>query len=155
MVSANPAGTTVSPTGRIVVGVDGSQAGERALEFALQSAELSGATITCVLVWTLEVEDGVVVTQRSGDHWAAVEQRYDALGHRVVDPIARRHPDIKVDIVVRHGSPAKALLEVASELEADLLVVGSRGRGGFRGLLLGSVSRRVVEHANRAVAVVR
>lgn len=149
-----PAGTTIFTSRRIVVGVDGSQAGERAVEFALQTAELCGAAVTCVLVWHVEVEKGVVVTERSSERWSAVEARYNALGHRVVDPVARRHPGVEVDIVVVHGSPAKAILQAAADLEADLVVVGSRGRGGFLGLLLGSVSRRVVEQANRAVAVV-
>ena len=55
---------------------------------------------------------------------------------------------------MRHGGPETAVLEAADELDADLVVVGSRGLGGFRGLLLGSVSRRVVERAHRVVVVV-
>jgi nucleotide-binding universal stress UspA family protein len=61
---------------------------------------------------------------------------------------------VEVSITVRHGAPAKAILEAGADLNAGLVVVGSRGRGGFRGLLLGSVSRRIVEHAGRVVAIV-
>ena len=126
----------------------------RAVEFAFQAAQLCGAAVTAVLVWHVEVEGGVVVTERSSERWAAVEKRYEALGHRVIDPAVARHPGVDVEIRVLHGSPAKVLLEAGVDLRAELVVVGSRGRGGFRGLLLGSVSRRVVEQANCAVAVV-
>ena len=102
----------------------------------------------------VEVHEGVVVTERSSERWAAVEERYAALGHRTVDPVAARHPGVDVDVMVRHGSPARAVVEAAAELEVDLVVVGSRGLGGFKGLLLGSVCRRVVEHAGRVVVVV-
>ena len=107
-----------------------------------------------MLAWNLEIHEGVVVTERSSERWAAVEERYSSLGHRTVDPAAARHPGVSVDILVRHGPVARAVVEVAAELDADLVVVGRRGSGGFRGLLLGSVSRRVVEHAGRVVLVV-
>ena len=100
------------------------------------------------------MHEGVVVTERSSERWAAVEQRYTDLGHRTLDPAAVRHPGVTADVVVRHGSPARAVVEAAAELDVDLVVVGRRGLGGFRGLLLGSVSRRVVEHAGRVVIVV-
>ena len=150
-----PTGTKVLTPRRIVVGVDGSDASARAVELALQTAEACGAAVTCVLAWNLEVDDGVVVTEPSSKRWSAVEQRYSQLGHATVAPVVAQHPGVDVDIVVRHGSPARALVEAAADLEADLLAVGSRGRGGFTGLLLGSVSRRVVEQANRVVAIVR
>ncbi len=153
-----PTGTKVLTPRRIVVGVvgvDGSDASARAVELALQTAEACGAAVTCVLAWNLEVDDGVVVTEPSSKRWSAVEQRYSQLGHRTVAPLVAHHPGVDVDIVVRQGPPAKALVEAAADLEADLLVVGSRGRGGFTGLLLGSVSRRVLEQANRVVAIVR
>lgn len=150
-----PTGTTITTPQRIVVGIDGSHASGRAVEFALVTAKACGAAVTCVLAWHLEIEEGVVVTEPSSQHWAAVEERYVELGRRVAAPVTARHPGIEVDIAVHHGAPAKALMEAATDLDADLLVVGSRGRGGFRGLLLGSVSRRVVEQADRVVAVVR
>jgi nucleotide-binding universal stress UspA family protein len=149
-----PAGTTVVTPQRIVVGVDGSAGGGRAVEFSLRTAEASGAALTCVLVWNMEVEEGVVVTERSNARCSVVERRYLAFAHDAVDPLAAHHPGVDVSIAVHHGSPAKAVVEAAADLNADLVVVGSRGRGGFRGLLLGSVSRRVVEHAHSVVAVV-
>ena len=153
-VAVVPADTVVGPPRRILVAVDGSEASGRAVELAFTIAETSGASVTCVLGWHVEVHDGVVVTERSSERWAAVEQRYAVVGHRTVDPVAARYPGVEVDIVVRHGSPARAIVEAAVELDVDLVVVGRRGLGGFRGLLLGSVSRKVVEHAGRVVLVV-
>ena len=153
-VAVVPSDAVVVPPRRILVAVDGSEASTRAVETALAVAEASGGAVTCVLAWNLEIHEGVVVTERSSERWAAVEQRYSSLGHRAVDPAAARHPGVSVDILVRHGSAARAVVEVAAELDADLVVVGRRGSGGFRGLLLGSVSRRVVEHAGRVVLVV-
>lgn len=149
-----PAGASVLTPQRIVVGVDGSEGSGRAVAFALSTAEACGAALTCVVVWTLEVEDGVVVTERSSPLWPAVERRYEELGHHTVDRLAAWYPTVEVSITVRHGPPAKAILEAGADLNAGLVVVGSRGRGGFRGLLLGSVSRRIVEHAGRVVAIV-
>jgi len=152
-VAVVPAGTVVAAPERVLVALDGSEASGRAAELAFTAAQASGAAVTCVLAWSLEVDGGVVVTERSSSRWEAVEARYTDLGHRVADPAAARHPGVAVDVVVRHGSPARVVVELAAELDADLVVVGGRGLGGFRGLLLGSVSRRVVEHANRVVLV--
>lgn len=149
-----PGDTLVAPPRRILVAVDGSDASARSVELACTIAQASGADVTCVVGWNLEIHEGVVVTERSSERWAAVERRYAALGHSVVDPVAARYPGVDVDVVVRHGSPARAVVEAAAELDVDLVVVGSRGVGGFRGLLLGSVSRRVVEKAGRVVIVV-
>jgi len=152
-VAVVPSGTVVGPPRRVLVAVDGSETGDRAVELAFDIAEAASARVTCVLGWHLEVHEGVVVTEPSSHRWAAVEQRYSELGHEVVDPVAARHPGVDVDVVVRHGPPARVVVETAVDVDADLLVVGSRGQGGFRGLLLGSVSRRVVEHAGRVVLV--
>lgn len=150
-----PTGTDVGNLRRIVVGVDASERSDRAVEYALATAAASGAALTAVLVWNLEVEEGMVVTEPSSEHWSAVQRRYLEVGHVAVDPLAADYPGVDVTITVRHGSTAKALVQAVADLDADLLVVGSRGRGGFRGLLLGSVSRRVVEQAHGVVAVVR
>ena len=149
-----PGDTLVAEPRRILVAVDGSDASSRAVEMAFTIADATGATVTAVVGWNLEIHEGVVVTEHSSERWAAVERRYAAVGHGIVDPVSARHPGVEVDVVVRHGSPARAVVETAAELDVDLVVVGSRGLGGFRGLLLGSVSRRVVEHAGRVVMVV-
>ena len=150
-----PADTEVMPPRAIVVGVDGSERSGRAVALAAEMAAASGAALTAVIAWHLEVVDGVVVTEPGTPRWDAVEQRYAARAHQVVDPVAARHPGVTMDVRVVHGTAPVALHDVADELDADRVVVGSRGVGGFRGLLLGSVSRRVVEKAGRVVVVSR
>jgi nucleotide-binding universal stress UspA family protein len=152
-VAVVPLGRPVRSPRRVVVGVDGSTGSARAARLALSTADAAGGAVTCVVAWSVEVLDGVVVTEPGSEHWAEVEARYARLVHDTVDPIAANHPDVPVDVVVRHGSASRTVVEVAAEHEADLVVVGSRGRGGFAGLLLGSVSRGVVERAGTVVAV--
>ncbi len=152
-VAVVPAGRPVTPPRSIVVGVDGSPESALAAATALDIAERTGGTVTCVVGWTVEVVDGVVVTEPGTPAWDTVEERYQALVHEVVDPLVRLHPDVVVDVLVRAEGAARSVLDTATERDADLVVVGRRGRGGFAGLLLGSVSRRVVEHAGTVVAV--
>jgi nucleotide-binding universal stress UspA family protein len=153
-VAVVPADTDVTRPRRIVVAVDGSDVSRRAVELAFTTAEASGASLTCVLGWHLEVHEGIVVTEPGSDSWVEVEQRYAGLVHSVVDPVAARHPGVDVTVDIRHGLPSKVVVEAGAELGADVIIVGSRGHGGFAGLLLGSVSRRVVQHAGRVVVVV-
>ena len=150
-----PAETVVTSPRRIVVGVDGSETSLGAVEEALRIAkEAKGARVTCVLGWNLGGVGGAVITEPSTEPWTAVQRRLAVLGHQKVGPVAARYPGIRLDIVTRYGSPARAVLEAAAELAADLVVVGSRGLGGVRGLVLGSVSRQVVERAQHVVIVV-
>lgn len=153
-VAVVPQAHEVTAPHLVLVGVDGSSGSARAVELALATAAPVGGTIVCVIGWTVEVEGGVVVTEPGTDRWARVEERYARLVHETVDPLAARYPDVAVEVVVRSGGASRAVVEVAAERHADLVVVGSRGHGGFRGLLLGSVSRRVVERAGTVVAVV-
>ncbi|QKE83931.1 universal stress protein [Arthrobacter sp. NEB 688] len=139
---------------RVVVGADGSDAGARALAHAVDEAATVGGRVTAVTAWTVEVEDGVVVTEPGTVRWARVEERLRAAGHAALAAAAAAHPEVPVDVVVRNGPPARAVLDVAAEVGADLVVVGRRGRGGFAGLLMGSVSRTVVQRSSVPVAVV-
>jgi nucleotide-binding universal stress UspA family protein len=70
-----------------------------------------------------------------------------------VDRVRSDYPAVKVETAVVEGPPARVLVDLSAD--ADLLVVGSRGRGGFSGLLLGSVSQQCVDHAHCPVTVVR
>ncbi len=152
-VAVVPDGVTVEDPGQIVVGVDGSTGSEAAVEVAFATAAASGGRVTCVMGWTTEVTLGVVVVESWAQGVPEIEADCRALTHAVIDPVAARHPEVPVDVVVRHGAPAHVIVEVADEVGADLVVVGSRGHGGFVGLLLGSVSRRVVDRAGRVVVV--
>lgn len=150
-----PRGHTTRPLTQIVVGVDGSPDSAKAVAFALSIAEATGASLTCVIGWNIEFVDGVLVSDPDSPAWAATQTRFADVVHQIVDPLAAHHPDVHVAVDVRPVWPAYAVLEAADEVDADLVVVGSRGLGGFLGLLLGSVGKRVLEHANRPVAIVR
>ncbi len=141
--------------GRIVVGLDGSRGSIAAFDWAVAEARLRGATIDAVLVyryadasWSFAGE-GVVLPMRSFEE---VEADAEAALQSHLAEVANHAEGVEVDHHVIEGSPARALLEHAEG--ADLLVVGSRGHGGFTGLLLGSVSHQVVHHAPCPVVVV-
>ncbi|GGL31558.1 universal stress protein [Phycicoccus endophyticus] len=139
---------------RVVVGADGSDAGARAVAHAVAEAASVGGRVSAVTAWTVEVEDGVVVTEPGTERWSRVEGRLLESVREALAGAREAHPEVPVEVVVRHGKPATALLDVAREQGADLVVVGRRGRGGFAGLLMGSVSRTVVQRSTVPVAVV-
>lgn len=139
-------------TPRIVVGVDGSPGGRAALRWALAEAERRCATVDAVHAWGPAVyvaAPTVAMIPDRSELAAAAKQLLD----RVVSGEAAAHRHVLVNQIVAEGAAARTLLDAAAG--ADLLVVGSRGRGGFAGLLLGSVSQQCVHHAPCPVVVVR
>ncbi len=139
---------------RIVVGVDGSSAAKAALAWAVGQAELTGASVEAVIAWHYPVMVGGVPfapmsaleTADFGDFAATV------LSDAIAETVAADTP-VKVSSTVRPGDAAQVLLDAANG--ADLLVVGSRGHGGFTEALLGSVSQACVHHARCPVVIVR
>ncbi|WP_369131820.1 universal stress protein [Modestobacter sp. I12A-02662] len=127
-------------TGRIVVGVDGSHESQRALRWAARQARLSGSAVHAVGAWRVPLGSGLTV--RPEADWAGHTSH--TLAAAVAGALGEEDATGVVQEVVE-GHPADALLSAATD--ADLLVVGSRGRGAFAGLLLGSVSRHVAAHA--------
>ena len=136
---------------RIVVGVDGSAAAGRALEFAIEEARLRHAELQVVHVWHYPL---VASTGYAPPVEAEVYTALEQAGHELVDDAVAEAQSAGVEAAgtVVEGPVAEALVEAAEE--ADLLVVGSRGRGGFAGLLLGSVSQQCAHHARCAVTIV-
>lgn len=139
---------------RVVVGADGSEGSARAVAHAVAEAATVGGAVTVVTAWTVEVDEGIVVTE-PGPRSERVEQRLRESTLAARKHARAEHPDVPIEVVVRQGRAADSLLAVAAEKDADLVVVGSRGRGGFAGLLLGSVSRTVVQQAKCPVSIVR
>ena len=134
----------------IVVGVDGSQHSIDALRWAKDEAGLREARVVAVFAWHLPH----VSTVHEAVHVLDVDFEQQArkfLETTVEDALS--HADVEVEQVVTEGPAAPALIAAAEG--ADLLVVGSRGHGGFKGLLLGSVSQQVAQHAPCPVVVVR
>jgi nucleotide-binding universal stress UspA family protein len=139
--------------GRIVVGVDGSQESLAALRWAGEEARIRGATIVAVTAWentnvtSMAMPGGLLPPDLSAElRGGAEEMQQKAVTEAGLDPAA-------VETAVVEGGAAWVLLEAARG--ADLLVVGSRGIGGFKELVLGSVSQQVAHHAGCPVVIVR
>lgn len=136
--------------GSIVVGVDGSEQSRNALRWAVDEARLRGASLLVVHAWWAYPDlSGTPV----GPFGPEAENAAEPVERFVDDTFGG--PPAGVDLTVRavQGVTASAALLAAGET-AELLVVGARGAGGFTGLLLGSVSRQVVDHATCPVVVV-
>lgn len=139
--------------GPVVVGVDGSEASAAAIEFAFTEAAQRGVPLVAVHAWSdVAVEAALLTYPMSIDPAELEAEERARLEARVAD-CRRRHPAVVVEQVVVRDRPVRTLLEHAKA--AQLLVVGSRGRGGFTGMVLGSTSRALVMHAPCPVAVVR
>lgn len=135
-------------TFQIVVGVDGSPQSLNALQWAVTEARLRRGRVQAVTAWsypTMTDAAGLFVDYESFEQ-AARQVQAEAL-----ETVADEGIQLSTRIV--QGPPAAVLLEAATG--ADLLVVGSRGHGGFTGLLLGSVSNQVVHHASCPVLIIR
>lgn len=138
---------------RIVVGVDASEPSRRALRWARYLAQTTGDRIEAVLVTPV-----VPAYSWAGAYWGAVpaEPDPDATAEKVltstVDAVFGAERPQDLELTVLRGNAAEALIELSKT--ARMVVVGSRGHGGFTGLLLGSVSAAVAEHATCPVLVV-
>jgi nucleotide-binding universal stress UspA family protein len=139
----------------IVVGVDGSDSSRKALSWAYDEAAHHGASITAISSWH---PPAMPMTPPYGSlppEGYASQPKQEALHllERFVGALDVREPAVDVQTAVEEGNPAEVLIERSKE--ADLVVVGSRGHGGFKGMLLGSVSQHLVAHAECPVVVVR
>jgi nucleotide-binding universal stress UspA family protein len=144
-----------APTGGpVVVGVDGSPAGEEAIACAFDEASIRGVGLVAVHTWLELAADSAYA------HARRFRARFDAVDVHEQEILAQRlagwsekYPDVPVRRVVLRDRPVRCLLEQAAD--AQLLVVGSRGRVGSAGLLLGSTSQPLLHHATCPVMVVR
>lgn len=150
-----PEGVRTGPEGPVVIGLDGSPHSRAAAERGFQIASVRGTPIVAVLAWYIEVIDGVVVTTPGSEGWSTVVAGHRTLAESILEPLRKRHPDVGVEVRVERGKAAQTLVEQADETGAGLVVLGSRGRGGFAGMMLGSVSHRVLESAPCPVMIVR
>jgi nucleotide-binding universal stress UspA family protein len=139
---------------RIVVGVDGSLAAQQALAWAVRQAELTGASVEAVIAWHFPVVIGgmpypplAVLEEADFGRFAAI-----TLSDAISAAVPTDAP-VRISSTVREGNAAQVLLDAADG--ADLLVVGSRGHGGFAEALLGSVSQHCVHHAPCPVVIIR
>jgi nucleotide-binding universal stress UspA family protein len=133
---------------RIVVGVDGSRPSVLALRWAAFQASALGARLEAVTAWEYPASFG----------WASIPSDWDPVKdmekvlHDSVREAFGEQPPAGLKLQVREGGAARVLIEASQG--ATLLVVGSRGHGGFAGMLLGSVSANVAEHAPCPVLII-
>jgi nucleotide-binding universal stress UspA family protein len=141
-------------SGPIVVGHDGSDFADQALRWALALADRAHLPVIIVRAWTMRTAPKPK-TQEFG-YVPPASDFADAVRERLEDAtreLLAQHPDVEATLRVERGQPATVIVE-ASE-GASLLVVGPRGLGGFKGLMLGSVSEHAVGNASCPVVVVR
>ena len=138
----------------IVVGVDGSDGAAAALEFAAGEAAFRGARLRIVLAWQVPVAafGSEFAPPLDPATWDAVRERAEQVADDALGAVKKLQPSLEGEALAVQGQPADVLLEQGAD--AALIVVGRRGLGGFRSLLLGSVSQQVVQHARCPVVVV-
>jgi nucleotide-binding universal stress UspA family protein len=131
------------------VGIDGSEGSRRALRWSIEQARMAGAAVCAVIVWQRTFDYG---RQR---YWPADEEIAEGARKRLAATIAEvagQNPAVEIEPVVLEGDPGQTLCRRSSG--ADLLVVGSRGHGGFGRLALGSVSTKCAHHSRCPVVIV-
>ncbi len=139
-------------TQRVVVGVDGSGESKTALMFAADHASRTGAALTAIHAWKIS---SITPGELSGARRTVADEiaESERLLAESVAGLAEKYPDVQIERESIPVSPVRALTDASQN--AALLAVGSRGRGAFKGLLLGSVSQGLLHHAECPVAIVR
>jgi len=138
----------------VVVGVDGSPAAAMALAWAARYAAAMGATVRAVMAWHYPTAAGPApVGVAPAAVTSEVEQSRQEIMDKAIAATFGDPPTVPIERRVVYGHPAQVLIDESKD--ADLLVVGSRGHGGFTGMMLGSVSTHCVIHASCPVTVVR
>lgn len=135
--------------GRMVLGYDASPTAKLALDFALAEAEFRDAELVIVYAWT-EPDYGFGFSE-------SVIAEFEASGNTLLaEAVAvanSTHPKVRVKTALESGNPASRIIEKTED--ADLVIIGARGHGGFQALMLGSVSDQLVHHCPVPVVVVR
>lgn len=140
--------------GPVVVGVDGSEVSQKATHYAFAEAAARGAELIAVHTWMdMQVQASLAGLSAAQTEWAEVEKEQGALLTERLADFQAGYPDVPVKKVIARDRPVRALADAAAG--AQLLVVGSHGRGGFKGMLLGSTSRALLQNAPCPMMVVR
>ena len=134
---------------KLVVGVDGSDGSTKALDWAIAEAVRSPASLELVTAWMFPMALGYVFTRTPDE----VRQQVQQIADGSVSHVAAIAPDVSVRSVLCEAEAGPALVDQSSG--ADLLVVGSRGHGGLREMLLGSVGIYCARHSHCPIVIVR
>ena len=138
---------------KIMVPLDGSEEADKAFAFGLDMAEKYKATLLLVHVVDMNEKMSALdqVTMSGYVPAEILEEGYRLLGRYT----RQVPPSIPLDTVVRIGAPPQTLLSVWQENKADLIIMGSRGRGAVESIVMGSVSQYILHHVTAAVTIVR
>lgn len=149
----DPAAQPAIPAGSVVVGHDGSAEAQAALDQALDLAAALGAPVAVVRTWSIDTAPpGAVFHDGYAASFAEIGETVEERLRADTASRIRRHPELDVHLRSVLSQPAETLIALSHD--ARMLVVGSRGLGGFAGMVLGSVSERCVRHARCPIVVV-
>ena len=138
---------------KILVPVDGSEQSDKAVVFAMDLARHYNATICLLHVFKL-----TIIPEGLGEYVVSDRVQLRALGDRIIaaaEEELKGHGVERVEKAVVEGDPAESIIGYANDHDVDIIVIGSRGLGTFKGLLLGSVSNKVIHRASRTCVIVR
>ena len=146
--------TATSP-GAVIVAVDGSRQAQAAIGFAYEEAALRGTTLVAIHSWNDKPLNHALGSYPLDINADGIDDQEHRLLETELAGWEQKYPQVPVRMAILRGRPAPNLLRsaTAGDHPAQLIVVGSRGRGGFTGLLLGSTSHAVITHAECSVAV--
>jgi nucleotide-binding universal stress UspA family protein len=140
--------------GKVLVAVDGSDNSQRAYDFALEYAEKFGFELTVV-----NVSESSAAAAFAGDGMASVardlRRLHEGILEKAVEHAKSTHPTVVLSTTLREGDPATEIVAAATEANFDVVVVGHRGLGKVKGLLLGSISEKVIRSLCCTVILVR
>jgi len=155
VIVVRPGSTPATATTRpVLVGVDGLERTEPAIEFAFEEAASRGAALTAMHIWSEPPRPGSEPFKPVVYDYGEAEREADRLLAETLAGFQEKYPDVPVARELIYGvDPAYHLRRASAE--ASLVVVGSQGRGELSGLLLGSVGQSLVHHAQCPVAIVR
>ncbi len=138
---------------KILVPVDGSEQSHKAVAFAADLAKHYNATLHLLHAFKL-----TIIPEGLGEYVASERAQLQALGDKIITAAegeAKEHGIERIEATVVEGDPAERIIDYAKEHDVDIIVVGSRGLGTFKELLLGSVSSKVSHRADRTCVIVR
>ena len=135
----------------ILVAVDGSKHSDAVFDVSVDIAQKYGSQLFVLHVFQGGTGAGTLVSSTDEDVNRSTGQQV----HNSYEEAAKERGLQNVDILLQEGDAAKRIMETANEIKCGLLIVGSRGRGGFKDLLLGSVSHKVTSHADCPVLIAK
>ena len=144
----------------ILVPIDGSDHSLKALDYALECAHRFSSNIHILIVYSLTAEtfhliQRVLPNPMAESYRSDVKERNEQILSDAVQHAQTIQPDLKITKSIVQGRPADKIVEIVSTRNIDLIIMGSRGIGGIKGMLLGSVADRVADHAPCPVMIVK